>query len=187
MPSMHMPKLRWTFLVAVLVGALVVVVPALLDKPAAQSDAFVATPLVDGIWIAAQVSPSHMPDLAARGFRSLIDLRPDGEAADQPTSLEVGAAAHGSGLSFSYVPVEHGDVPDVTVGSLAQALAGADRPVLLYCRSGRRAVRTWALAEAARAGGLDAITIASAARSAGQPIDDLGDAIGARIAARASQ
>ena len=80
----------------------------------------------------------------------------------------------------------HGDVPDHVVRDLAQALGVAERPVLLYCRSGKRAARVWALAEASRKGGPLKADIVGAVLAAGQPVDDLLPQIEARIAARAN-
>jgi uncharacterized protein (TIGR01244 family) len=89
-------------------------------------------------------------------------------------------------LTFAYVPVPHGDIPGQAVDALGQSLASAGKPVLLYCRSGKRAARTWALSEASRADGLDAVAIQAAVRSAGQSADDLAESIAARIAARSN-
>ena len=43
---------------------------------------------------APQVSPSDLPEIAAMGFKTVINNRPDGEGgADQPSSAELEAAA----------------------------------------------------------------------------------------------
>lgn len=182
-----MPKLRWTFLAAALLGAAAVLALAFLHRPAGVVAAVTAKPLVPGLFIAEQVAPAQLPDLVAKGFKSIVDLRPDGEATDQPSSAAMADAARRAGLAFAYVPVAHGDIPAASVQSLERALAGSDRPVLLYCRSGKRAARTWALAEAARTGGLDAAAIEAAVQSAGQSVDDLKASIDARIAMRPPQ
>jgi protein tyrosine phosphatase (PTP) superfamily phosphohydrolase (DUF442 family) len=57
--------------------------------------------------------------------------------------------------------------------------------VLLYCRSGRRAARTWSLVEASRADGMDVAQIIAAVKEGGQEADDLKDALEQRVAARA--
>lgn len=142
-------------------------------------------PLAAEVAVTEQIQLSDIPQIATRGYQTLIDLRPDGEAADQPASQAVEAAASASHLKFAYVPVPHGDIPDSAVNALSQALAASPRPILLYCRSGRRAVRTWSLAEASRPHGLDAQAILAAANAAGQSADDLLPAIAQRIARRA--
>jgi uncharacterized protein (TIGR01244 family) len=114
----------------------------------------------------------------------VIGLRPDGEARGQPSSAAVHKEAERHGLTFVYIPTPRSAIPDEIVESLSKALAAADGPVLLYCRSGSRAARVWALAEASRPGGPDKAFIARAVSDAGQKIDDLVPRIEARIAAR---
>jgi uncharacterized protein (TIGR01244 family) len=87
-------------------------------------------------------------------------------------------------MLFAYIPTAHGDIPDATPEALARALESAEKPVLLYCRSGSRAARVWALAEAARADGPNAATIAAAVRGAGQKVDDILPRIEQRVAQR---
>jgi uncharacterized protein (TIGR01244 family) len=93
-------------------------------------------------------------------------------------------AARRQAVDFGYVPVPHGEIPEEAVLKLRQALADQKGQVLLYCRSGKRAARTWALAEAGRVGGLQADEIIAAVRGAGQEADDLRPRIEAAIAAR---
>jgi uncharacterized protein (TIGR01244 family) len=94
-------------------------------------------------------------------------------------------AAGSAGLAFSFVPVRHGAIPADAVDHLAQVRTTSDKPVLLYCGSGRRAARTWALAEASRPGGLGEGAILKAVRAAGQDAGDLQADIARRIALRA--
>lgn len=141
-------------------------------------------PLVGGVWISGQITPQQVDRLKSQGIKTIIDLRPDGEAPGQPTSSAIDASARSAGLTFAYAPVAGSDVPASAVDAVSRALARPDNTVLLYCRSGRRGARAWALAEASRTGGLEAEAIESVAKSAGQPVDDLRDQIAARIATR---
>jgi uncharacterized protein (TIGR01244 family) len=140
--------------------------------------------LYHDIWLSDQLQIDVLPKLKARGIGTIIDLRPDGEAADQPPSFAVESAARALQIEFAYIPVPHGDIPDSAVATLSKALESSPRPVLLYCRSGRRAARTWALAEASRSGGLDAEGIREAVAQVGQPTDGLDGAITRRITQR---
>ncbi|WP_300620678.1 TIGR01244 family sulfur transferase [Dokdonella sp.] len=142
------------------------------------------TPLVAGVWIAGQVTPQQVEGFAARGMTAVVDLRPDDEEPGQPSSQQIGAAAERAGLSFAYAPVEGGQPSQAAVDAVSRAILRPDTTVVVYCRSGRRAARTWALAEASRTGGLEAEAIEAAAKSAGQPVDDLREQIAARIATR---
>ncbi|WP_269629802.1 beta-lactamase hydrolase domain-containing protein [Pelomonas sp. BJYL3] len=128
----------------------------------------------------------HPADLAALRWRYavIVDLRPDGEVAGQPSSQEMEAEASQQGLRFRYIPVPHGEIPEAAADRLREVLAEAHGSVLLYCRSGKRAARTWALAEAARADGLSSSAIVTAVQKAGQEADDLQGRIERAVKAR---
>lgn len=179
-----MPSLKATFLAATVLGAVAVLTAAGLDQRRAQR--IEIRELVTGVWISEQVLPTDLDALRSRGIRALIDLRPDGEQEGQPSSAEIEAAARTEGVTFAYIPVAHGRIAPAQVDALARSLGIVERPVLLYCRSGKRAARTWALSEASRFGGLDAQGIHDALRRANQPSDDLDREIAERIAARAA-
>jgi uncharacterized protein (TIGR01244 family) len=176
------------FLIAVAVAMVGVVGLAALNReaPPRARPAPVAHPLGDGVKVREQVTLDDIGRLGSEGFRTVIDLRPDGEVAGQPSSTAVGEAARAAGMSFAYVPTPHGTIPDETVSELSRVLASAPRPVMLYCRSGKRAARVWALAEASRTGGPMADSIATIVKQAGQPVDDILPRIAARVAARTS-
>ncbi len=141
--------------------------------------------LTEQFSVAGQVTPDQLAELKARGFTTIVALRPDGEGPDQPTAAQMEAAARSHGLAFAYVPITAGAaIPDTAVASLSKAIADQPGKVLLYCRSGSRAARTWALAEASRPGGAQANTILDAVKASGQSAEDLRDAISKRVLAR---
>ena len=142
-----------------------------------------AHPLAPGIAISEQLQPGAM-STAREHFATVIDMRPDGEAADQPSSGQMASAAGAQQLQFAYVPVPHGDIPDAVVDRLSEAMASRPGPVLLYCRSGRRAARSWSLVEASRAGGLGVDEILAAVKASGQDASDLRARIAQRVKAR---
>lgn len=140
--------------------------------------------LTDSISVSEQLKLAQIKDVRQSGFATIIDLRPDGEAAGQPHAATVQSAAKANKLAFVYVPVPHGDIPDSAVEALAKAIDDSPKPILMYCRSGRRAARTWALVEASRGDGMGAPQILAAVKASGQTADDLAGAIGERIAKR---
>lgn len=171
------------FGLAVLVGILLVLGIGSYDRWTRRPPV-VTSKLTPDISVAEQIQLADIPALKARGFAAIIDLRPDGEAAEQPASKAVKSIAVENHMGFAYVPVPHGEIPVNAVDALHKALSTSARPVLLYCRSGRRAVRTWSLVEASRSGGRSADAIQAAAKAAGQSVDDLLPAIAQRIALR---
>jgi len=176
-------SLKLAFGLAVLAGTSGVVGMAAIDRYRAR--AVVAHSLTKDIAVTEQLRLDGLGSVQAQGFNTIIDLRPDGEAADQPAADDVRRAASRSGMFFAYVPVPHGDIPAATVDALARALSSTPKPVLLYCRTGRRAARTWALVEAQRPGGMDARAIERAVEGAGQSASDMDEKINAEVATRA--
>ncbi|MGH8854679.1 MAG: TIGR01244 family sulfur transferase [Telluria sp.] len=157
---------------------------ALVLSASALAAAAGPTSIAPGVAVAGQLREADLSGLKAQGYTTIVDQRPDGEAADQPSSALMAAAARAQGLRFSYIPVRPGAIPDTAVEELRAALAANPQGVLIYCRSGSRAARTWGLAEAARPDGPDAATILAAIRAAGQSGDDLAEALAQRIAGR---
>lgn len=97
--------------------------------------------------VAGQLAPTELAAVAAAGFRTLICNRPDGEEPDQPGQAEMAAAAIDAGLRFAALPFA-GAPPPPAVTAMARLLEGSPGPVLAYCRSGRRSILAWAMAQA---------------------------------------
>jgi uncharacterized protein (TIGR01244 family) len=113
---------------------------------------------------APQLRPEDMAEAAARGFKRVINNRPDGEAPDQPTSAEMGAAARAAGLEYVEVPFTMPPAPE-HVAQVAEAVRTAPGPVLAFCRTGTRSITAWALGQAQA--GADRRQLAEQARAAG--------------------
>jgi len=94
------------------------------------------------------------------------------------------AAARNWGLGFHYIPVPHESIPAEDVVALGKALNPEVLPACLYCRTGRRAVRLYALVQASRSGGPNANEILEMVKNAGFSAEDLKDEIAQRIAHR---
>ena len=138
----------------------------------------------NSVFISSQLKPENFIYLRRQHIDAIVDLRPDGETTDEPSHIEMEAAARQHGIQFYYVPVPHESIPPAAVEALAIALHDGTRQTVLYCRSGRRAVRTFALYQASRPDGPAAAQILSSAQDAGFSADDLRDNINQRIASR---
>jgi uncharacterized protein (TIGR01244 family) len=93
---------------------------------------------------APQISPQDMAAIAAHGFRTVINNRPDLEGgAEQPTSEAMAQAAKDAGLTYHYLPVISGQITPEQVAQFAATLASAQGPVLAFCRSGARSTNLW--------------------------------------------
>ncbi|SEJ36812.1 TIGR01244 family sulfur transferase [Frateuria terrea] len=105
--------------------------------------------LTDEVSVSPQILPGELADLAAAGFRSVINNRPDGEVDEQPDSAAMAASAAAHGLAYRYIPVVPGHYEPEVIDAMAQALDELPAPVLAFCRTGTRSTSLWAL-QAAR-------------------------------------
>ncbi len=96
--------------------------------------------------ISGDVGPDDLAAIAAAGFRTIINNRPDGEAMDQPTSAAIEKAAHKLGLTYRHIPVVPGDFPAASVVEFGAVLSACEGPVLAFCKSGMRSKNMYALA-----------------------------------------
>lgn len=104
--------------------------------------------LTDSLSVASQIDPADIVALASQGFRSLINNRPDGEAADQPASESLASAARHAGLDYRYIPIVPGQLQDTQVTDFSEALEQMAGPTLAFCRTGTRSTTLWALGAA---------------------------------------
>jgi uncharacterized protein (TIGR01244 family) len=95
-----------------------------------------------------QVRPEDLREIAASGFVGIINNRPDGEAPDQPSSLELQAEATRLGLAYWHIPVTPGAMTDQDVRDFSAALGEAEGPVLAFCRTGNRSTALWKASQA---------------------------------------
>jgi uncharacterized protein (TIGR01244 family) len=93
---------------------------------------------------APQIDPKDMAAIAAQGFSTVVNNRPDGEGGpDQPSSEAMAQAAQAAGLDYHYVPVISGQITPEQVASFAAIVAASRGPVLAFCRSGARSTTIW--------------------------------------------
>ena len=96
-----------------------------------------------------QLMPEDLASVAAMGFQSVINNRPDGEGGpDQPTSAQLAQAAQAAGLTYAYLPVVAGMITADQARSFAQWLGQQPGPVLAFCRSGARSTQLRDMARA---------------------------------------
>ena len=117
--------------------------------------------LTDTVSVAPQLDPAQLAEAAAQGFVAVVNNRPDGEAADQPTDETMRAAAAAAGLHYASIPIDQSGFSMAQVDAMV-AVLDAGGKVLAFCRSGTRSTNLWALAEAKRGGDPEAIVAAAA-------------------------
>lgn len=139
--------------------------------------------LTSAFAVAGQLYSGDFQELAARGFRSVVCNRPDGEAAGQLDTAAARVHAHAAGLAFCALPLTVLDVLDPAAAPSTRALLETlPGPVLAYCRSGTRSAMAWATATAGTA---PVEYVIAVLERAGFDLPDLADDLRARAAERA--
>lgn len=97
--------------------------------------------------ISRTLGPADLAAVAAAGFRTVINNRPDGEEAGQPESEAAATEAARLGLVYRHIPTSMHDVfTEPVVVAMAEALRNEPGPILAYCKSGTRSAIVWAAA-----------------------------------------
>ncbi|WP_187107702.1 TIGR01244 family sulfur transferase [Sphingomonas xanthus] len=97
--------------------------------------------LIDG-----QIRPEDVARLKAMGVTLIVNNRPDGEDADQPTSAEIEQAADAANIDYRHVPIARGMGPS-DIEAMREAIHSAgDGKLFAFCRSGNRSALAWAVA-----------------------------------------
>jgi len=105
------------------------------------------TQLSPQISVRPQLLPHEIADVAAAGFKGIINNRPDGEAPDQPHSDELETEAKRQGLAYWHIPVIPGQATEQDARAFAAALEAADGPVVAFCRTGNRSSGLWKMTQ----------------------------------------
>lgn len=88
---------------------------------------------------AAQIAPADVAAIAAAGFRSIVNNRPDHEGGPaQPTSEAIEREAQAAGLAYTYLPVKSAMQSPAEIEAMETLLERLPKPVLGFCRSGTR-------------------------------------------------
>lgn len=109
-----------------------------------------ARQIASDVFVAPQLLPAQMAAAAQAGFRSVVNNRPDhedGPGSGQPTNASLEAAALAAGLQYRHLPVASAFQSAQDAQAFRQLLDELPRPLLVFCRSGARSTRLFALAQ----------------------------------------
>ena len=102
----------------------------------------------DQVGFAGQIAAEHISQVVEKGFKSVINNRPDFEGGpEQPTSAQIEEAARQAGLDYVYQPVVAGQISELDVRAFANHFNELPKPVLMFCRSGNRSNNLYQLAK----------------------------------------
>ncbi|WP_066827593.1 TIGR01244 family sulfur transferase [Sphingomonas mali] len=125
----------------------------------------------DSISVAPQISVEDVAAIKAAGFTAIVNNRPDDEEAGQISGEAIREAALAAGLTYTAIPITHAGFSYPQIEAMAEVLAGAQGPVLAFCRSGTRSCNLWALAQARN--GADADELIAKGAGAGYNLDGI--------------
>lgn len=97
-----------------------------------------------------QIELRELPEVAARGFKGIINSRPDDEEPGQPKSHELEAEAQRLGLAYWHIPVVPGQATAADAQKFEAAVRQCDGPVVAFCKTGNRAAGLWEMAQPSR-------------------------------------
>ena len=106
--------------------------------------------LTDSYAVSPQILPEDVATIAAAGYTTIIDNRPDGEIPPEVQTEAIRKAAEAAGLTFVVNPVIGGAITMDNVRLQGAALAEAAGPVFAYCASGNRSSIVWALSQSGK-------------------------------------
>jgi uncharacterized protein (TIGR01244 family) len=98
------------------------------------------------LWVMGQPSIDEFASLKRRGFATVINNRPDGEAPDQPGSQAEELAAKAAGLAYIHLPVTSTGITNDDARRFQEAIDASPGPVVAHCRSGARSFFLWIMA-----------------------------------------
>lgn len=125
----------------------------------------------EGVAVGGQPTADQIPSLAAGGYRTLINLRLEGEFDEAAVIL----AARQAGIAYLNVPISAKEPTDAAVDEFLRATDDPGiYPVYVHCGTGNRAAALWMIRRVLREGWPIGVAV-SEARKAGLRSDELRD------------
>ena len=104
--------------------------------------------MAEGFAVSPQITADDFSVLAAAGYKTIINNRPDGEEAGQLTAAEAQEIAEANGLNYVHIPVRMPELTAETVEKFSVAIKENPGPVLAHCKSGTRSCVLWSMVTA---------------------------------------
>lgn len=102
----------------------------------------------EDVGFAGQIGPQQVDQIVEKGFKSVINNRPDFEGgSEQHTSAQIEEASRNVGLDYVYQPVVSGQITELDVRTFANHYNELPKPILMFCRTGSRANNLYQIAK----------------------------------------
>ncbi|WP_394427219.1 TIGR01244 family sulfur transferase [Vreelandella stevensii] len=128
-------------------------------------------PLEPGVEITSALAVDELKEVKARGFHAVVCHRIEGESEDFPDEAGFREKARQLGLAWVHIPVKPGEYNEADIRAFAEALQQLPRPLLAFCRTGKRATHLWAFAKRQHEQ-CDLAVLFAAAHAAGIDLED---------------
>ena len=133
-------------------------------------------PLESDLHVTGQITADDIAAAAAKGIKTIINVRPDGEKDGNYLKAQDASKIAGEhGINYCHIPVVPDQISDQNVADFGKVLAELPGPVLAHCGTGKRVAVLWALSNP---GGLPAKKILAIAEEAGHDLSPLAPRLG---------
>ena len=99
------------------------------------------------VYVTGQIFERDLATASKQGIRTVVNNRPDNEAAGQPPSADLRRAAEELGMKFVDFPVVSGRITAENIEEFGKLRDELQRPMLTFCRSGARSTQLWELCD----------------------------------------
>ncbi len=132
--------------------------------------------LESDLHVTGQITSDDIAAAAAKGIKTIINLRPDGEKdGNYLKAQEASKIAGEHDINYCHIPVVPDQVNDQNIADFAKVVAELPGPILAHCGTGKRVAILWALSNP---GGLSAKKILAVAEAAGHDLSPLEPRLG---------
>ncbi|NAO98902.1 TIGR01244 family phosphatase [Halomonas sp. MG34] len=128
-------------------------------------------PLEQGVEITSALTLDELDEVKALGFNAVICNRVAGESDDFPDEVSYRHKAKQLGIAWVHIPVKPGEYSQEDIQVFADSLADLPRPILAFCRTGKRATHLWAYAKR-QTEQCELATLFDAAKAAGFDLEE---------------
>jgi sulfide:quinone oxidoreductase len=104
--------------------------------------------MTDRFAVSPQLAAADFVALAAAGYKTIINNRPDNEEPGQLSAAEAQALAEAQGMNYVHIPVKIPELTAATVEQFGTALQSNPGPILAHCRTGTRSFILWTMVTA---------------------------------------
>lgn len=105
------------------------------------------TAISEKLSVSPQPSIETIQSLYGRGFRTLINNRPDDEDSAQPGTQGESQEAKHCKLSYAFIPVTLGTITEADVRAFQRAVDESEGPVFAHCKTGTRSLSLYLIGE----------------------------------------